>query len=353
LPWIDTVAKDSRGQVEEMIRRGGVTESVRWRHINQGMELREKLSFEVAGVVIAARERLKKKGQDEMAADDPSGWFEHWIHSPDGERFKMLTKLETHLYSSDFKNCVMKEAAELFSEEDFTQRLNLNQFLLPCQNGVIDLRNEVQEADGSVSQKIVFRPGKPDDYMSFMVGRNVTAFPAIVKRMVDEGHEVANHSWSHPLLTKMSQQSVESQLQRTHEAIVKACGVAPQLYRPPYGAVTLSQRARIQKTFGYPSILWDVDPLDWQKPRQAQKVYDRVLANAKPGSIILCHDIHESTIAAMPAVLDDLKARGYAFATVTQLINLATPQPPAATPSPTAEPTPQTPVIPSAITPSP
>jgi P4 family phage/plasmid primase-like protien len=85
----------------------------------------------------------------------------------------MLTKLETHLYSSDFKNCVMKEAAELFSEEDFTQRLNLNQFLLPCQNGVIDLRNEVQEADGSVSQKIVFRPGKPDDYMSFMVGRNV------------------------------------------------------------------------------------------------------------------------------------------------------------------------------------
>jgi P4 family phage/plasmid primase-like protien len=144
-----------------------------WRHINQGMELREKLSFEVAEVVIAARERLKKKGQDEMAAGDPSGWFEHWIHSPDGERFKMLTKLETHLYSADFKNCVMKEAAELFSEEDFTQRLNLNQYLLPCQNGVIDLRNEVQEADGTVSTKIAFRPGKPDDFMSFMVGRNV------------------------------------------------------------------------------------------------------------------------------------------------------------------------------------
>jgi len=144
-----------------------------WRHINQGMELREKLSFEVADVVIAARERLKKKGQDEMAATNPEKWFDQWIHSPDGERFKMLTKLETHLYSSDFKNCVMKEAAELFSEEDFTQRLNLNQFLLPCQNGVIDLRNEVQEADGSISNKIVFRPGKPDDYMSFMVGRNV------------------------------------------------------------------------------------------------------------------------------------------------------------------------------------
>jgi len=144
-----------------------------WRHINQGMELREKLSFEVAGLVITARERLKKKGQDEKAAANPEGWFDEWVACPDGQRFKMLTKLETHLYSSDFKNCVMKEAAELFSEEDFTQRLNLNQYLIPCQNGVIDLRNEVQEADGSVANKISFRPGKPDDFMSFMMGRNV------------------------------------------------------------------------------------------------------------------------------------------------------------------------------------
>jgi len=142
-----------------------------WRHINQGMELREKLSFEVAELVIAARERLKKKGQDENGGD--ADWFESWIHGMDGKRFVMLAKLETHLYSSDFKNCVMKEAAELFSEEDFTQRLNLNQYLLPCQNGVIDLRNEVQDADGTVNHKIVFRPGKPDDYMSFMLGRNV------------------------------------------------------------------------------------------------------------------------------------------------------------------------------------
>ena len=142
-----------------------------WRHINQGMELREKLSFEVAELVIAARERLKKKGQDDNAANDPQ-WFDKWVHTMDGERFKMLSKLENHLYSSDFKNCVMKEAAELFSEEDFTQRLNLNQYLLPCQNGVIDLRNEVEEADGSICHKITFRPGKPDDYMSFMVGRN-------------------------------------------------------------------------------------------------------------------------------------------------------------------------------------
>jgi peptidoglycan/xylan/chitin deacetylase (PgdA/CDA1 family) len=161
----------------------------------------------------------------------------------------------------------------------------------------------------------------------FMVGRNVSAFPAIVRRMVQEGHEVGNHSWSHPLLTQLGPQSVESQLRRTHDAIVKACGVAPLLYRPPYGATTASQRLRIEKSFGYPAILWDVDPLDWQTPRQAQKVYDRILSRVRPGSIILCHDIHETTIAAMPVVLDDLKARGYAFATVTQLIAHTTPPP--------------------------
>jgi peptidoglycan/xylan/chitin deacetylase (PgdA/CDA1 family) len=171
----------------------------------------------------------------------------------------------------------------------------------------------------------------------FLVGKNVAAFPDVVRRIVAEGHEVGNHSWSHPLFTQLGQQSVESQLQRTHDAIVKACGTAPLLYRPPYGAVSVSQRARIEKTFGYPAILWDVDPQDWKHPRSAQKVYDAIHSQTRPGSIILCHDIHETTIAAMPATLDDLMARGYRFTTVTQLIAYSTPPefvgPPAPPPS--------------------
>ncbi|WP_395741482.1 polysaccharide deacetylase family protein [Prosthecobacter sp.] len=159
----------------------------------------------------------------------------------------------------------------------------------------------------------------------FLVGKNAAAYPNVVKRIVDEGHEVGNHSWSHPLFTQMSKDSVESQLQRTHDAIVKACGVAPLFYRPPYGAVGVSQKARIEKTFGYASILWDVDPQDWKHPRSAQKVYNAIHSQTRNGSIILCHDIHETTIAAMPATLDDLTARGFRFATVTQLIAFSTP----------------------------
>jgi peptidoglycan/xylan/chitin deacetylase (PgdA/CDA1 family) len=159
----------------------------------------------------------------------------------------------------------------------------------------------------------------------FLVGKNAAAFPEVVRRIVAEGHEVGNHSWSHPLLTQLGQESVESQLRRTHDAIVKACGTAPLLYRPPYGAVRLSQRTRIEKTFGYPAILWDVDPQDWKHPRSAQKVYDSIHSQTRPGSIILCHDIHETTVAAMPSTLDDLTARGYRFVTVTQLIAYTTP----------------------------
>ncbi len=156
----------------------------------------------------------------------------------------------------------------------------------------------------------------------FLVGKNAAAYPDIVKRIVDEGHEVANHTWTHNQLSRMKDTKVFDELQKTHDAIVKACGVAPILYRPPYGAIRISQRKTIHDHFQYPTILWDVDPNDWQPPRTVAKVHDRLLAQTKPGSIILCHDIHQPTVDAMPSTLDELLARGFKFATVTQLINL-------------------------------
>lgn len=156
----------------------------------------------------------------------------------------------------------------------------------------------------------------------FLVGRAVAAAPHLVKRMVDEGHEIANHSWSHPQLNHMSMTRVKDQLQKTHDAIVKACGVAPVLYRPPYGAILLSQRKTIHEEMGYLSVLWDVDPMDWRSPRSSIRVHDRILNLTKPGSIILCHDIQKETVDAMPSTIDDLLAQGFQFVTVSQLIQL-------------------------------
>ena len=160
-----------------------------WRHTNQGFELREKMSTEVADLVVRARMRLKKKGWDDhcdkkitngdnSTPDDE--WHKNWASTVDGTRFQVLHKLEKHLYDSAFKGCVMKEAAELFCEEDFTNRLNMNQYLFVCKNGVIDLHNEIYDpAKGKNKTSVVFRPGKPDDYMSFLAGRNYPDTEAI------------------------------------------------------------------------------------------------------------------------------------------------------------------------------
>lgn len=156
-----------------------------WRHTNQGMELREKLSSEVADLVIQSRNRLKKKGWDEycrqqnpaaaaggaMVVDED--WYKRWAMTTDGERFQSLLKLEKHLYASDFKSSVMKEASELFCEEDFLNKLNMNSLAFVCKNGVLDLRTDIEDpVTGKKRTQVVFRTGKPDDWMSFLGGRN-------------------------------------------------------------------------------------------------------------------------------------------------------------------------------------
>jgi peptidoglycan/xylan/chitin deacetylase (PgdA/CDA1 family) len=195
----------------------------------------------------------------------------------------------------------------------------------------------------------------------FMVGECVAEYPEIVKRIVAEGHEIGNHSWSHPDLAKMSEAAVHDQIQKTHDAIVNACGVAPKLLRPPYGAFTTRQRAWANGTWGYKIILWDVDPEDW-KVRNAEHVKTEILKHTGQGSIILSHDIHKTTIDAMPETLDTLLKKGYKFVTVSEVLAMdhpATPKP-KATPKPPATPsavevstTPPTPATPAPATSAP
>ncbi len=161
----------------------------------------------------------------------------------------------------------------------------------------------------------------------FVCGECVAQYPELAKRIVDEGHEIANHSWSHPQLSRMDESSVTSQLQRTHDVVRQTTGVEMTLLRPPYGAFTKNQIAWANRRWGYDIILWDVDPLDW-KYRNAAHVESEILKQASPGSIILSHDIHKTTIDAMPATLDGLLGKGFKFVTVSQLIEMDRPDAP-------------------------
>ena len=172
----------------------------------------------------------------------------------------------------------------------------------------------------------------------FLVGECARQYPEIVKRIVAEGHEVANHSWSHPNLAKMSDDAVRSQLQRTQDAITDACGVKPVLMRPPYGELTTRQRAWVNADFGYKIILWDVDPLDW-KFRNSERVMHEITTHTHNGSIILVHDIHATSVAAMPETLDALLAKGFKFVTVSELLAMEKTKPAGAVSEPRATPT--------------
>ena len=161
----------------------------------------------------------------------------------------------------------------------------------------------------------------------FLIGENVVQNPEIVKRMLAEGHEIGNHTWDHPQLSKLSDDRVTSEITRTSDAIREACGYTPKIIRPPYGAITKRQRDWIGEKFGLSTILWSVDPLDWKRPGSSV-VSRRILAGAEPGAIILSHDIHKPTVDAMPATFDALLAKGFKFVTVSELIAMNKPAPP-------------------------
>ncbi len=170
----------------------------------------------------------------------------------------------------------------------------------------------------------------------FLIGQNAAEYPDIVKRIAAEGHELGNHSWSHPQLTKLAPDALRDQIAKTANAITDATGHPPTVMRPPYGATTPYITQWIYKEFGTKVIMWSVDPLDW-KIRKASHVESVIVSQTRPGSIILAHDIHASTVAAMPETLDKLKAKGFQFLTVSELMAKDKPLPPP-TPKPSATP---------------
>jgi len=149
----------------------------------------------------------------------------------------------------------------------------------------------------------------------FMLGNRAVGSQSIVQRAYDEGHEIANHSWSHPELCGLSLDNVKRQIQDTNAVLDKVCGQGTKyIVRPPYGSSSDSVRA----TIAAPIILWSVDTLDWKYPSSSH-VSNYIIQEAYDGGIILCHDIHSSTIPGALAAIDVLLQRGYEFVTVSEL----------------------------------
>ncbi len=153
----------------------------------------------------------------------------------------------------------------------------------------------------------------------FVLGQNANRNRSLLARAAAEGHEIGSHTWSHINMRTSSAEKILSELDRTASVIEGATGSRPKVMRPPYGSTNKGLVDMVYGRFGTPSILWDVDTKDWTKPG-VQTVINRAVGQAKPGSIILLHDIHPSTIAAVEGIVTGLQARGFQLVTVSELI---------------------------------
>jgi peptidoglycan/xylan/chitin deacetylase (PgdA/CDA1 family) len=176
----------------------------------------------------------------------------------------------------------------------------------------------------------------------FVVGQLAKEYPDIIRRILADGHEIGNHTMTHPTITRLSEDKLQREIRGTHKALVDIAGYHTRLFRPPGGATNATLKQRFHDEFGYCTIMWSVDPQDWKRPGVGV-VTSRLVNGAHNGGILLCHDLHAPTIDAMPNTLDTLLTKGYHFVTVSQLLNMETtnPAPVAAhnqTPSPTPAP---------------
>ncbi|MFI9819480.1 polysaccharide deacetylase family protein [Streptomyces sp. NPDC052013] len=153
----------------------------------------------------------------------------------------------------------------------------------------------------------------------FLLGRrHIEKYPELVRRMADEGHEVASHTWTHRRLTELPPEEIREELARTNEEIERLTGRRPTLMRPPQGR-TDDTVHEISRELGLAEVLWSVTAKDY-RTTDSELITRRVLAQSSRDGIILLHDLYDGTVPAVPGIIDALKQRGYVFVTVPQLL---------------------------------
>ena len=151
----------------------------------------------------------------------------------------------------------------------------------------------------------------------FLIGNKVSFYGEVLREMLSEGNEIGNHSYDHKYLTRLSEEEVKDEINKTQDEIKRVTGYTPTLFRPTYGGYNNTLKSYIDLTF----VLWDVDSRDWSV-KSTEGIMYNVFKDVKSGSIILFHDNHEYSVNALPYVIKELKKQGYKFVTVSELLEL-------------------------------
>lgn len=156
----------------------------------------------------------------------------------------------------------------------------------------------------------------------FVIGKNMKNFPEIGKRIVADGHTIANHTWHH-WYHRLSPKAAGNEINATEAIIFKITGVKTNIFRPP-GGVLGNGPAAYARSKKYSVIMWSADSLDYKRP-PADRLVNSVMRNSKPGGIVLMHDgggVRDSTVKALPAMIDKFRNLGYRFVTIPEMLEI-------------------------------
>ena len=149
----------------------------------------------------------------------------------------------------------------------------------------------------------------------FMTGNRALAWPDTVKRVVDEGHQLASHTFSHALLTGLPTESILWEVNHNNDVLEEISGVRPTVLRPPFGSIS----TRVKETVGMPIIMWSIDPQDWDG-KSSDYIVSHVTSRASDGDIIILHDTLSATVRATGRIIDRLHDEGFVFVTIDEMI---------------------------------
>ncbi|SEM12208.1 Peptidoglycan/xylan/chitin deacetylase, PgdA/CDA1 family [Mesobacillus persicus] len=157
----------------------------------------------------------------------------------------------------------------------------------------------------------------------FVMGQKLRSHPEIMQRIVNEGHAIGNHTFNHPDLRKQWSSTVREEIIKTQQEMIQVIGRKPDVFRPPYGAVTKAD-VKILNDLWMRNIMWSVDTLDWSGA-SAEQILEIVNNKTTPGGIVLQHNFQEGrlldgSVKALPQIIDDLQKRGYQFVTIQTLL---------------------------------
>ncbi len=152
----------------------------------------------------------------------------------------------------------------------------------------------------------------------FLVNIWLKDYPDVAKKIAEAGHEIGLHSTSHPHFTSLSEGQIKQELLENHQMISELTGYNPKVFRPPFGDYD-NKVINNSRALGYHVIQWDVDSLDW-KDLSAREIYNRVIKQVKPGSIVLFHNNGKHTAEALEPILDTLQAQGYDIVPISELL---------------------------------